>query len=79
MSAPIITIHFDGDFDLTVEDVFPDGAPDPLTVEDVVEAVQTAGTIGGLIADWGLAPSVSVTLSQPLANGRQHYNREVRL
>jgi hypothetical protein len=79
VSETRVTLHFDGDFDLPIGDVFPDGVPDPLTVEHVVEAIQSAGDVGGLISAWGVAPTVAVTLNQPVANGRRSDYRQVKL
>lgn len=61
-TEPTISIRIEGEFDLDVSDVFPDGVPDPLTIEAVVEAVQSARDVRGLINDWNLVPSVTASL-----------------
>lgn len=54
--APTVTISIKGDFDLNIDQVFPDGVPDPLTLDDVARAVESAGTPERLLSDWSLHP-----------------------
>ena len=67
-----ITLHFDGDFDLDLAEVFPDGAPVPVTVDDVAAAVATAGGPLQLIAQWGFDPAVSVSMRAIDSGGVEH-------
>lgn len=61
--AATVTIHIDGDIDLPASDVFPDGVPDPLTIDHVIAAVSSAGNLRGLLANWCLPdPQVCVSL-----------------
>lgn len=60
---PSICVHIEADIDLTVSDVWPDGdAPEVITAEAVRDVMQGAGPRARVIADWGLAYGVGVTV-----------------
>lgn len=60
-----ITVSIDGDFCLSVTDVFPDGAPEGWTITDVIDAIRETRNPEGLISDWCMTPRVSVTIDRP--------------
>lgn len=66
-----ISIEISGTFDLTPEQVWPDGVPEEWTIADVVAAVKTARSVNRLIDDWCMTPSVDVTVmrTNPAWNG----------
>jgi hypothetical protein len=60
MSDRTITVWLEGVYDLTPEEVWPDGVPEEFTAEDVVALMKGSGTIGNMMRDWNLGVSVSV-------------------
>lgn len=50
--SPMATIEVTLAMDLDFEDIWPDGAPDNWTAQDVVEAVQTAGSFRNFLNEW---------------------------
>lgn len=65
-----ITIHVEADHHLTVDDVFPDGAPDNWTIADVVAAVRLSGSPRQFLKDWELH-GLDVVVEITSDDGRQ--------
>jgi hypothetical protein len=53
-----VIITLDGDFNLNLEDVFPDGVPENPDAEAVVKAMEECGTIERLMGEWSLNPTM---------------------
>lgn len=51
-AQPAVTIEVTLAMDLAPEDIWPDGTPDDWTVQDVVEAVQAAGSFRNFLREW---------------------------
>lgn len=54
------TIHFTASYALTLDEVWPDGAPEDPTAEDVALAMRESGSVGRMLSDWNLDPGVEV-------------------
>lgn len=58
-----IYVRIDGDYNLQVGDVWPDGDyPDEITADAVLEVMQKE-TRGNLTVDWGLTPDYHVSVA----------------
>lgn len=64
------TIGVDGWFDLTTEDIWPDGdAPEDPSADDVIAAIKRSSySVGNFLREWGLIEDLEVTVE-----GRQVY------
>jgi hypothetical protein len=62
-----ITVHVSADFDLKVSEVFPDGAPEGWTIEDVKALMLQSGSPDALLSEWCLGSDldVQVGVSRP--------------
>lgn len=51
----MFSVEFGGQYDLSVEDVWPDGdAPENPTTADVLTAMRKSGSLSRLISDWNM-------------------------
>ena len=57
-----ITIEIHGSFDLSPDEIWPDGVPDEWDIVSVVAAVKSARNVERLISEWGLTPGVSASI-----------------
>lgn len=55
-----VTINIEGDFNLDIEEIFPDGVPPNWTNQDVVDAIRSTTNVQNLILEWNLIPEVTV-------------------
>lgn len=56
MSDRVFTITVEGDYELTVNEIWPDGdAPENPTAEDVKEQLESQGPKYRVLDDWGIS------------------------
>lgn len=57
-----VTIDIEGTFDLSIDQVWPDGAPETFTADDVMALLRERGLHNGL-RDWELLTGLRVTVT----------------
>jgi hypothetical protein len=60
-----ISFTIDCDFDLTPEEVFPDGVPENWSLADVVAACRQSHNISRWMDDWNVEPGLRVMVDRP--------------
>jgi len=64
MTAPTITIHLETMVELEVAEVWPDGdAPDVVTADAVMAAMETCGSKRRVLDEWMLLEDIDVTVT----------------
>lgn len=62
--AEIFQVSITNDFDLSVEEVWPDGdAPENPTAEDVMEQMKREGSVHRLLGNWDMLYGVQVDVT----------------
>lgn len=70
---PMVSIEVTLRMELPPEDVWPDGAPDNWTVQDVVSTVQAAGSFRNFLREWDFDTfGAEVSVSAKGQYGRGH-------
>ena len=58
-----VTIGIEAYLDIYEDEVWPDGAPDDWTVDDVRQRMEESSSVASLITDWNLGDGFTITVT----------------